>query len=147
MAHGRSKNRKQYELHKHLYKPGFKSSKCYYCNDPADTTDHVPSLREVYIRGVDFFESKRILFLTIPSCGVCNSALGDKGWTPDQRAAMLYEYYSKKYTKILNQPHWDDEELEELGPNLRSAVDTSKIVHDWIERKLQYMEDIFQDVL
>jgi hypothetical protein len=143
----RARNRKQYEIYHRRYKSIIKSNKCYYCNDPADTQDHVPALYEVYTRGPDFFEEKGILFWLVPSCAACNSILRTDGWTPDQRAKMVYDYYTTKYSKLIGSPRWTEEELCELGPNLRSLVECQHDAQMWMDRKIGYMRDIFNDLI
>ena len=129
------------------YKPYHRSTKCFYCGDKGDSIDHVPSLYEVYTRGVDFFLNKNIQLITVNSCRQCNSVAGTKGHNTDQRAKIIYKRYNKMYQSVLNNTFWSEEELDELGFLLRSAIEDKNTIKGWVERRLQYMEDIFYDVL
>lgn len=94
---------------------------CVYCGQPADTLDHCPPLSRI-----DDYESlglQRELYLTIASCNQCNRMASDS--LQDnifERIDHVKDRLSKKLKRHLKRVEWDDEEIEELGPNLTSAV-------------------------
>jgi len=130
------------------YKWLFKGGKCYYCGDLADTKDHVPPVSAAYSFGADYFTEKKIPLLKVPACRSCNLLLGSLPyWTLGSRVKYLYERIQKKYHKILASEEWDDEELEELGYNLKNYIETHQNFHSWLERRLEFMEDCFYDIV
>lgn len=139
--------RKQIRLLADLYKRRYAGDKCYYCGEPADSIDHVPSLEEVYIRGTDFFREKQIPLVALRCCRQCNNTVGTVGWTVDERAKILYEKYKKKYRQVLESPTWEEKELTELGDNLRTYIENSKSIAQWIERRFQFMKEVFFDAV
>jgi 5-methylcytosine-specific restriction endonuclease McrA len=94
---------------------------CVYCGQPADTLDHCPPLSRI-----DDYESlglRRELYLTVPSCRHCNALAADS--LQDnifERIDYVKDRLSNKLKKYLKKIEWDDEEIEELGPSLASAV-------------------------
>ena len=137
--------RKAFRTH---YKNYHTDTKCYYCGDPAETIDHVPAINVAYVMGLDILEKRNIKLLKVRSCGQCNSILGDRQLlTLDDRARFVYEALQSRYKRLLRAQEWDREELLELGPVLRSYVLSYHNAKSWIEHRLQYMEDLFYDVL
>jgi hypothetical protein len=94
---------------------------CVYCGQPADTVDHVPPLNRI-----DDYESMGLMdeqYLLVPSCRPCNSTAKDKleeGIL--QRIEAVKDRLAVNLRKYLKRVEWDEEELDELGPNLLSAV-------------------------
>jgi glycerol-3-phosphate dehydrogenase len=43
-------------------------------------------------------------------------------FTIPSRAAYLLGTYERRYKKLLKQPDWSDEEIEELGPSMRTSI-------------------------
>lgn len=92
---------------------------CSYCGDPATSWDHVvphsfehaADTTRKYSRGV------------VPCCHHCNSTLGAVFCgSLDARLEHLAQRIRKKYAKLLKAPDWTDQEIKELGSNLRDSV-------------------------
>jgi hypothetical protein len=59
----------------------------------------------------------------VECCKECNSTLGAVPlFNTNERAAYLYEKYTKKYRKLLRSPKWTDKELEEMSPFLKKTI-------------------------
>ena len=93
---------------------------CSYCGDPADSLDHfIPHIRN-RTHSLKSFKRSEV----IPSCRECNTLLGEKLFESiGGRAGYLHTKYQTRYSKIISMPEWGNEELEELGYNLRSMVE------------------------
>ena len=112
---------------------------CFYCGEPGDTIDHVPSLYQAYCVGLDEIERQNIQLYLIPSCRECNSLLGARPTTdPVDRRDDLKKLLQKRYKKFLNLPDWGIEELEELGPVMRKEVEDSMTIKTHIQRRLSW---------
>ena len=137
--------RKAFRTH---YKHFHEGNKCYYCGDLAETIDHVPAIKVAYSMGLEILEKRNIKLLKVRSCRQCNSILGDNSLlTLDDRARFVYEALQRRYKRLLQAQEWDREDIRELGPVLRSYVLSHHDAKSWIEHRLQYMEDLFYDVL
>lgn len=85
---------------------------CFYCGEMATSKDHM--LPQVYGDGSGD---------TVPACRECNSTLSCIApESIEERFKHLYRKYVSKYKLDKPIPEWDDDELEELGHSLRSAV-------------------------
>lgn len=99
---------------------------CYYCGLPASCVDHVIP-RAVLKSLSDVSETLGRTVsgrtLTVPSCRECNQLLGDSFQeTLAERKNVLKTKLRKRYEKLLVMPHWEEEELSELGHTLQIAV-------------------------
>lgn len=91
-------------------------------------------------------EAHGVKLLKVSCCRECNSLLSDRNILHlSKRVRFVYDKLLKRYYKILHSPRWDDEDLDELGPNLRSALDSHCSIKEWAERRLSMMEDIHED--
>tara|TARA_R100001086_G_scaffold227622_1_gene146779 strand:+ start:193 stop:558 length:366 start_codon:yes stop_codon:yes gene_type:complete len=62
---------------------------------------------------------------TVPACGKCNRMLGSVMHTTIRsRAAFLLPKYNKLCSKFASLPEWPEEELSELGPTMRSTIES-----------------------
>lgn len=78
---------------------------------------------------------------TVPCCGECNVLLGDRLYfTVPSRAAYLLGTYERRYKKLLSQPDWSDEEIEELGPSMRTSIIQSMKDKKEVRRQLEHLE-------
>lgn len=94
---------------------------CFYCNDPADTLDHVPPIS--LIGSMPYDERKRfnIPAVLVPCCSECNTALGDRVLPLIQdRLDYLESYYDAFFKK--QQAMWSEEEINNLGYTLQVGV-------------------------
>lgn len=94
--------------------------KCVYCGDPADCRDHVPPLSRV-----DDYHAIGLIreqYIKVPCCAECNRLASDS--LQDNildRVEHIKNKLARKYVRRLH-TEWDLDELDELGPNLRSAI-------------------------
>lgn len=94
---------------------------CVYCGQPADTMDHVPPLSRV-----DDYRAMGVAweaFLLVKACRPCNLALGDSLQRDVlERIQVLKDLLSKGGRREFVRDLWDEDEVNELGKNLRSLV-------------------------
>ena len=118
---------------------------CYYCGDPASTTDHtIPSSVLKSLRGFDEETRQAILkrlprIVTVDACRSCNSVLGAIAYpTLEQRRQHIVRYLMRKYAKLLASPDWEEGELAELGPALKSAVISRQGAKEWVRQRVRH---------
>lgn len=118
------------ELYDHLYHI-FKIARspegfiqCFYCGMPADTIDHVPPISKV--AQYRQFNLANELYVKVTACRSCNTSLGDSLQINIlERADVRRRQLEKEYAKFLKMPNWSEEEISNLGKNLRSEIVTS----------------------
>ncbi len=114
---------------------GIDRNRCAYCGVQADTIDHVPPIEIAYCYGPSNFTS----FEYWPACKQCNCVLGAKDLrTLAARKKEIARYLRRKYWKLLKMPYWTDEEIDDLGYNLRSGLNEAQIVKRFIEQRIRY---------
>lgn len=81
---------------------------CLYCGEVAETEEHFPP------------SSHSALGFILPACRECNSFAGTE-WPDDfeARAQHVKGKLAQRYAKEIATPEWRDDELRQLGPNLR----------------------------
>lgn len=95
--------------------------RCAYCGETADSMDHVVPVSTL---AGGRSAATRDREHCVPCCRECNSLLGDRGGdTVGSRAGYLAAVYRVRYAQALAQPHWFEDEIDELGPNLRAEVE------------------------
>lgn len=105
---------------------------CIYCGMPGYTKDH---LLPVTMTG----QTQRKFVAVVPACGECNNGIGNRiGHRVTARREEAHQHLRKKYRKALDAKRtWTDDELAQLGPNLRSAVkrliDQAEVVKQRLE--------------
>lgn len=105
--------------------------RCYYCGDIAETLDHVPPISCADLR------ENHIL---IPCCRDCNVRLGNVFLIEiEDRCKYICKSLKRKHKKVLNMPDWTDEELDELGYNLRCEVINRLEQKKFIERRIEFL--------
>lgn len=93
---------------------------CTYCGDPANTLDHVIPRAYLSVKKRSV-RSGREPGETVPACIDCNNRLGSRIFpTIRHRQAFIAEELSKAVAK--ETPAWTSDEIEEMGPSLRSMV-------------------------
>ena len=109
---------------------------CVYCGDPADTIDHVPPLSRV-----DDYRSLRLekeTYLLVRSCRECNAVLGESLQT------SVLERYELAKEKIAlkakpSKAMWTEEDMAELGPNMRRYVSSETKKRERNFERLMYV--------
>lgn len=108
---------------------------CIYCGELGSTVDHIPALDWVSCLGSEYFTKRKIEFLLASCCWECNDTLSDKDFfTVNDRKDYLLRTYMYKYEGLLNSPDWDEEDINELSPNLqlitRNKISLKRIVNE-----------------
>jgi hypothetical protein len=114
------------------------SNKCIYCGAPnASTKDHVPPITVAASLPVDDLPP----LLLYPCCEECNSLLGDRFLlTVEERSDFIAGALRKRYARALKQAHFEEDELEEFGPGLRSMLQTTQRVGDVVRQRIAHAE-------
>ena len=119
---------------------------CHYCGAPATTKDHIIPISYNYNGRPNNANAKG--GKTVDCCRECNSLLGAKAlFTIEERAHELAECLERRYKKELNAPVWADEDLEELGPNLRKQVEAKQFLRLEILERLRNTVSVAQGLL
>ena len=140
ISHAAQRRQKILLLHKR-YKRVDTDGKCVYCGDLAESDDHVPSLLDAYAYGADaLIESGRDLKI-YPACIDCNSRLQkDAGLDPISRQEVILNRLRRLLSRF--QSDWDEDELDELGPSLRSTIEKHFILKKALTRRVEYASDL-----
>lgn len=98
---------------------------CVYCGNPADTKDHV-SPRSLH-RHLEMFDASTleddIAGALVPACRECNCILGNNpSWLLSNRIKACKQKFFRRHYKALTRVIWDEDEIEECGRSLRSAI-------------------------
>lgn len=113
---------------------------CTYCGLSAGTRDHI-------MPRTWSGESYRSHILTVPSCGECNSIIGDKPiYSIDGRRAHAQRRLAEKKFKVLGYETMLEVELEEYGPGLRSVMEAAAHQREHLESRLLWPDDIEYDI-
>lgn len=95
----------------------YPSHVCIYCGRTAFTKDHLLP------RGWSG-EARRRFVAVVPSCGTCNTLLGDTlTWSITERREIAHSRIRRKYAKLLRVVEFGKSDLAELGPTLRASVE------------------------
>ncbi len=118
---------------------------CYYCGLPADAIDHtIPQglLKIMELLDDDVSEAllKELPWLTqVPSCGQCNSVLGSRIFpTMRERKEAVKSYLRKRYARILKTPLWTEEEIDDLGYNLKRMVQNRQNLKQVVAQRIRW---------
>ena len=92
---------------------------CFYCGSRNGVTlDHQPPISRV--SDYEALNLKHEMYLKVPCCRLCNGLLGSKlSESLYERKQQLNNLIRKHYKKCLKTPVWEDDELDELGHNLK----------------------------
>ena len=110
---------------------------CTYCGDPADQLDHVPPLSRVDDYRALYPSDER--YLMVRCCCDCNRRLANS-LQLDLAARMkhLKALLSRHGKRLFAADVWDSEDLEELGPNLRSAIGSDIRKAERLRQRIAY---------
>lgn len=143
MAQSRVQARRSAEkLAHHLYEheDPYGHDVCVYCGDTATTRDHVPPISQAATM-VDLWaaQGRRPQLRLLPACRDCNSRLrGFLSADIAERRAELKRRLKAKHWRLLGNYDWSDEELSELGRNLRSAIEYMEAKRRWLMDRLSF---------
>lgn len=111
---------------------------CFYCGDTTReiTRDHVRPV------SIDSAKRSHDAKDTVSCCRECNTTLSDNFITTvEERSAFLVDKYLVKYRSILNTPRWSEEELNELGPHMRSKVLANVSEKQYVVERLKRLNE------
>lgn len=114
---------------------------CAYCGDLADTIDHTTP--RWFVNG-NYELIKRFGLVKVYSCMECNLMAGkviDRDWPARKR--RIAKAIRKRYFRVLQTASWGEDELAELGPNLRVYVNQSDQVAENVRRRLRVLDDAY----
>lgn len=131
-----------------LYKRKFSQVHwCVYCGDPADTLDHVFPVS--HAAAIDWSKmDPRVrrhlqpLLVMVPCCEPCNSLIRD--FIPDSLLHKRREIQKRLSRKMQRFPRWSLDELNDLGPTLRSKVERDLCIRDSIEARKNWPRSRFK---
>jgi hypothetical protein len=114
---------------------------CAYCGVPAQEYDHVPPLAWY---GITRRKKKFREYPGVMACAECNNLLNDAPLlTVPERAEYVGERLRSRWFKILHSVvEWSPEEMEELGPTLRSSVAARAAYRAHLEARLSHADAI-----
>ena len=90
---------------------------CIYCNDIAGCRHHYKE--SVANSGRKRAYSKEDV---LPTCKECNALLSSRNPEYPDCCLFLYNEIKDRHKKILKQPDWDEEELEEMSPKFKRNI-------------------------
>lgn len=119
--------------------------RCTYCNDLADTMDHViPISRQRTCKRTHTKEKLRKT--SVPACRECNCLLGNKEYlTISSRSKYLHDRYLKRYSKLLAMPDWDLDDLDELEHALRTMIEFDIVNKSEVNARIAWCLNRFYD--
>lgn len=94
--------------------------RCIYCGEHGNEQDHIPPISQAHRFE---YTAEPLEFILVPACGECNRALG-AALINDLalRRRFLYDRYSTKYSELLGAPEWSEEELDKMGPGMKTHI-------------------------
>ena len=119
---------------------------CYYCGSTDDLTlDHTVPVSFYSTRPTRKGMKSKYTdpVPVVDCCAECNKTMNNALIIDVRgRAGFLKERYVKKYKKVLSLPRWDEEDIDELGKNLRSVIVRDQILQTNLKERLDYLEMI-----
>lgn len=120
------------------YKKKFKwADFCIYCGDPAETLDHVLAISLVLNVDLSRPSTRRGLgqgLNLVPCCRECNCIASNKKFTCIREKRLhIQKQLRKKYKKVLRNVVWDEEELSEMGYQMKSKIMANQYKRAWLE--------------
>lgn len=141
--YSRSQRRRDLQKVGFLYSKKFRwISTCLYCGQSADTKDHM--LPIAIAARIDWdapgvWDRHKSKLVTVPCCKSCNCIAGDRVFeTLLEKRRYIQAMLREKNIKHLRTVQWDDDELEQLGKNMRSAVISAQRKREELEARIYY---------
>lgn len=135
------------ETHREIYDVHYRTKfewfrQCIYCGEPAHGVDHVwpiircvglelarPSVRREMKQGLN----------RVPCCAECNLLAGARPFRLiREKRAFIHALIARKYKRLCTSIIWDEDDLQDIGRNLRSKIvaDMNKAIE--IRRRLAW---------
>lgn len=126
-----------------FYKKKFRwLTNCLYCGNPATELDHVFPISiaaQLELRRPSVFAAVRRGLVVVPCCGECNRICANRPFlSPLEKRAFLKRQLAKKYGKMARAVVWDEDEIDDLGPNLKSTINQKMQEKARIELRLSW---------
>lgn len=103
----------------------------------ADSVDHIPPR---YLRAQMMgLELAAMREQEVPACRDCHSVLGRRPLlTITDRRAYVKASLRRRYARMLRIPNWTQDQLAELGDDLRRMIERNLLVRDEIRQRLRW---------
>ena len=89
--------------------------------------------------GIGHFERAGIRLWIVPACMECNNAMNKiDADTVRERKKAAKTWLRKRYARYLSCGNWTDDEMEQLGYNLRQIVESGANIKEWVKRRLEW---------
>jgi len=116
---------------------------CYYCGQPASDKEHVIEQSVLKsLRGISNDLAREVIGhrkLVVPSCRECNLMLvGTVQFTLAERKQFVKFRLRQRYRHLLMMPDWTSEQIEQMGPHMRSHIIKSLRDRQRIQRRLSW---------
>lgn len=109
---------------------------CAYCGEASCCFDHV--IPRQYLSPNKKRTGKEVGF-KVPSCSQCNSILGDRIFKNlVERKEFVHKRLRVKLRKHSARVMWDEEEMAEMGPVLRSTIEIAQAKTDIARDRIAY---------
>lgn len=109
---------------------------CFYCGERGNHRHHIDPRAA---SGKNYFKGVEYVF----SCGECNIAIGD-GYFQflHEEVDYLIRYYTHKYSLRQAVVEWSEEELGELGWNLKARINKMLATRGRVEDRVYYLKSV-----
>lgn len=108
---------------------------CVYCGNRANTLDHFVPLAVLYMMG-EIGGGERV---TLECCSECNKIAGSHVFkTVAEKRAYIHGNLKERYHVLLKTPEWSEDELDEMGYNLRHYITENLQCQEWIRDRLKW---------
>lgn len=122
------------------YNRKFKES-CFYCGIPGNHRDHVHPVKAR--GGARRYAYQGLVF----ACQECNVLLGSKEFvTIEERVDYLVDKIAQRYGLHKPATSWTEEEVNELGPSLRSAIKRGLADRHEAEERVIYLRKVKEEM-
>lgn len=110
---------------------------CVYCGASATAKDHFAPVSVVAsLMSMGLRVSGKFL---VPSCGECNGIAHDSIFVSiGAKRRYIQGRLKRKYSKLLNMPDWTEEELDEMGYMMRSAIIGGIAQRDYMRARIAW---------
>lgn len=121
-------------------------NECAYCGWTGDTRDHVPALSNYWLGKRDRasgLHNNKHMDKTVPACRECNMLLSNLHINSIRgRAEYLSEVIQKRYAKRLSQPVWSEDEIEEMGEEMKRFIRAKSVERQIVIDRLSHLGQI-----
>lgn len=109
---------------------------CEYCGLPADTVDHVKPV--AYTNAIEHL-AKISNTKLVYCCRECNSIAGSRVFQSlAAKRAYIQQRLRQKYKKYLKMPNWSEDELSEMGSEMRRYIEQGQAMKGIVARRVRW---------